>query len=529
MWKWLSQLTQVDPAPRRRRTRISALEQLEPRIVLSANVTVVVRGGSLILAGGDPVNDGDHYGADIFVRQNGPGSFRVQNSNGTVNGADGISDFIGVTRDLRFNFGSGDDSLTIEQTTSVNVAGNVTISGGGGLNSVFSEFHNDDIGAPHVSGSLKIGGFLSILSAGGLSISLSNLNVRRDVSFRNLAKGNDVFTDVWVGASEPARRSQIGGNLVIVNRPGLSGYRDQTVLSSLDVKGSVTIHNQATTAFVDIGSSGKKTTIRGSLQIKNGPGVLYQTNLTSVDVNKDVQVANQGSNAVTNIGSIDGKTSIGGSLRIMNRSRKARNTEAPTADTTIQRTSVGRSLDVAATHVGRQNVLLLSSTISGSTHLQTRQGDNSFVLNDAIFKGKFLLQAGGGVDHITVGTTSTLELTAFVYATRMATRTYTVTVSDPITGEIHMETREEQIPYVVTVPIMRSVNVSAAPVKFNGTARLRLGRGNDTLNLGNDSVVVFQKKAVLNGQHGSNTASVGIGKVVGKFKLKHFLDATGFN
>ena len=531
VWNWISRFIRNDSLHRRRRTRISGLEQLEPRIVLSANATVVLRGGSLIVTGTDPVTDyGSNLGAAIFVRQNGPGSFLVQNGNGTLNGKYDIGEFIGVSRDLRFSFGSGDDSLTFDQTTSITVSGNVTINGGGGCNTVSSEFHNDVLGAPPVPGSLKIGGFLSILSAGGHSVGLSNLNVRRDVSVRNLANGADasgagLLTQVSIGVSEPTRRSQIGGNLLIANGPSLNEYKDQTFLDSVDVRGDVTIRNQAKNATVEMGSSTEKTTIRGSLQITNGPGELYQTNLTSVDVKKDVQIKNQGLITVTNIGAIDGQTSIAGDVRIVNLSGKSNTTEMQVADTTIQRTNVGKNLQVSGTNAGRQTILLLSSTINGATHLQTGKGDDEFFFKDAVFGGDFMLQSGGGNDVVSIGTTSQVSFIAFRPEERTGTRRVPQIEIDPVTGKTHIVYVEVQYTYTVLVPYQIQVPVSAGPVKFNRRTRVRFGPGDDVLNLANDAIATFQKKAVVNGQKGNNTAKVGTGKVVGRASLKHFLDA----
>lgn len=527
MWNWFCHYMQRESTPRRR-NRVLDLEQLEPRVVLTANVTAVVLGGSLIVTGGDPVTDGSNSGAEVFVRQNGPGSFVVQNTNGTLNGTYDIGEFLGVTRDLRFSFGSGDDSLTFDQTNPITVKESVTINSGLGHNQVYSTYDHASPGSPAVPGSLKIGGHFSIMSAGGHFVELSNLNVRGDMNVRSLANGADatgagLLSEVSIGVSEPTRRSQIGGNLLIAN--GRSLNNDQTFLNSLDVKGSVTIRNHARNATVDIGSSTGKSTILGNLQITNGPGELYQTNLTSVDVKRNVQIDNQGSNTTTNIGSVDGQTSIAGDVCIVNLPGKSSTTEMQVADTTVQRTNVGRNLQVSATNVSNQSISLLSSTVAGSTYLHTGKGDDVFFIEDAVFGKYFVLQAGAGADVVSIGTGGEARILVLkvVYETR--DRQIPVTVIDPVTGETHTEYVVQT--YTVAIPVPESVQVTrvAGAARFNGKVRAKLGRGDDVLNLAKDAIVTFKKSATLNGQPDSNTANVGTGKVVGKARLKNFIGA----
>ncbi|MFN9718160.1 MAG: hypothetical protein ACK58L_05660, partial [Planctomycetota bacterium] len=239
-------------------------------------------------------------------------------------------------------------------------------------------------------------------------------------------------------------------------------------------------------------------------------------------------IKNQGLSVITEIGSFDGQTSIGGNLNITNGLGKSSSTETPAADTTIQRTGVGKNLDISTTHVGGQNILLLSSTISGSTNLRSGSGDDSIVLNDAVFKGRTRLEAGGGNDLVSIGKSSTVLLMKFVTEERTRTKTVYDLVTDPITGETHLVHRVVEETYMAIVPVKVAVNLAAGSVKFHRTAQMRLGEGDDTLTLANDTVVSSQTGAVLNGQKGSNTVSVGIGKALGKFRFKHFVAAGGF-
>ncbi|MFN9720176.1 MAG: hypothetical protein ACK58L_15870, partial [Planctomycetota bacterium] len=294
MWNWFRWFIRFGLTTRRRRTAGLRPEQLEHRVVLSANVTAIVRGGSLIVTGDDPVAESDDAGAEVYVRQTAPGMFFVK-CHGTLNGtSDNEVLFSGVTRDLRFSFGSGNDSLTFNQTSTITVSGSIRIDGGGGYNTVSHEFHNDALNAAAAAGSLKVGGSLSILSAGGQFVSLSNLSVRGNVSIRNLTNSAEMFTKVRIDGSERTRLSQIEGDLLIANGPGQNGHGDEIVLDSVAVKGSITIRNQAKNAFVELGSSTATTTVGGNLQIMNGPGELYQTTLKSVEVKKDVHIKNQG-------------------------------------------------------------------------------------------------------------------------------------------------------------------------------------------------------------------------------------------
>ncbi len=309
------------------------LEQLETRVVLSGNVSAFVSSGSLIVIG-------DNEGADIAVSQPRVGEITVTGDGTTVNRSDGPVTFSGVTRDLRAKFGSGDDSLTFDETNPITVFGNLSIDGGQGRNTISTL-----AGSP---GSLTVGRDLDILNQSGDTelITLLNLNVKRNVQIRNTGGDSLVTIDVASNGIDPPGFNSVGGNLQIVNGPG---QYNQTDLSSINVKGDLQVLNQGDTDITAISSSTMPNTIGGNLQIIDVGGQVAQTEIDNTKVYHSLQVAACG----------------------------------PDSSTTL---------------------ILTTTQVGGITSLKSGDADSTVYVGDDTFGGNFQLQTGSGDDSAYIGT-----------------------------------------------------------------------------------------------------------------------------
>ncbi len=309
------------------------LEQLETRTALAGNVTAAVLGGNLVV-------NGDNQGADIAISQPSVGKITLTGDGTSINGSAGPVTFSGVTRDLRINFGKGNDSLTFDETNPITVCGNLSINGGQGSNTISTLS-----GSP---GSLKVGRDLNILNqpGGPEQITLLNLSVKRNAQIRNMGGDSLVTIDVASNGTDLPGFNSIGGNLQIVNGPG---QYNETDLSSINVKGSVQILNQGNDAITNISSPASPNTIGGNLQIIDGAGQLAQTQIDGTKVGRNLQVAASG----------------------------------PDSNTTL---------------------ILTSTQVRNDTGLKGGDGDSTVFVNDDTFGGSFQLQTGNGADTVCIGT-----------------------------------------------------------------------------------------------------------------------------
>jgi len=309
------------------------LEQLETRTALAGNVTAAVLGGNLVVTS-------DNQGADIAISQPRVGKITLTGDGTSINGSAGPVTFSGVTRDLRINFGKGNDSLTFDETNPITVCGNLSINGGQGSNTISTLS-----GSP---GSLTVGRDLNILNqpGGPEQITLLNLSVKRNAQIRNMGGDSLVTIDVASNGTDLPGFNSIGGNLQIVNGPG---QYNETDLSSINVKGSVQILNQGNDAITNISSSASPNTIGGNLQIIDGTGQLAQTEIDGTKVGCNLQVAASG----------------------------------PDSNTTL---------------------ILTSTQVRKDTGLKGGDGDSTVFVNDDTFGGSFQLQTGNGADTAYIGT-----------------------------------------------------------------------------------------------------------------------------
>lgn len=298
-------------------------EQLEVRIALAGNVTAVVALGNLLVIG-------SNQGAAITVSQPLAGKITLSGDGTLINGSSGPVTFSGVTRGLIVTFGSGNDSLTFDETSPITFSGSVIINGGQGSNMIST-----------------------------LESSPGSLN--------------------------------IGGSLTILNLPGLTEFID---LGPVKVTGNVQIQNLGGSAYVSIGAYPEDLTpsptssIGGSLLISNGAGQFNEANLTSILVKGNAKITNLGGLSITSVRS----TTVGGSLQIVSRSSQHAQTEitdtkigqnlaimglgAGEGTTVLEWTSIGGSTTVQG-GVGNDKVYLGDDSFGGSFLLQTGKGSDA--------------------------------------------------------------------------------------------------------------------------------------------------------
>ncbi|HQZ68682.1 MAG TPA: hypothetical protein PLY87_26525 [Planctomycetaceae bacterium] len=481
MWKSLCTFLKRNGSSRRRSGAWTAPEQLECRMLPTGHILAVVRCGNLIV-------HGDNVGADIEVSQIRAGQITLTGHNTTINGSMKPMTFSNVTRDLRINLGSGNDSVAFNESTPIKIRGNLSVQGGHGDNQV-----STISGSP---GSLNVGGQLTIvnLQAGTSLTTLYNINVNGDVKIVNQGGNCMVAIDVNSQGYDLPPQNTIRGNLKIVNGGGDIALVN---LQSLDVRGSVYITNSSGTALVEIGGhdpldSHRHSKIAGGLQIVNGPGLVSQVGIRSIDVRRNVYVRNEGhdmSNAIFEA------SIIGGSVAVTNLSGQRNQTH-------FFETDIGQNLRVKEAGPGNSFFAFQSSNVRGTTHLWQGNGENTVYFANATFGRRFQARTGGGNDMLGLGTTRF----DFGYEQRYGV----VAINDE--GAINIEQRSET----------RAATVAAGSVTFNGRVRINLGSGDDTLELATGAKVTFRKFAKINGRKGQNTANINHANVVNSPKLRHF-------
>ena len=334
-----------------RRPFTPGFEQLECRNVLAGNVLAFVAGGNLIVTG-------DNAGAAITVSQPRAGQITLTGDDTTINGLAGPVTFSKVTKDLRFAFGSGDDSLAFDESSLITVAGNLIVYGGKGSNAVAT---------------LGLGG--------GEPEPVPTVSRNLSAAFTRPGSLN------------------VGGDLTILN---LAGTLQEIKLINLNVKGDVEIRNLSGAAFVSIdadsGGAAKPfvNTIRGDVAIANGWGPYDEVKLFSINVKGDVQVANLAGVTLTQIDSFAGSNEIAGDVRIVDG-------HSEIAQALVSNTKIGKDLKVVETGREQSVVVLSSVKVNGNADVQTGVGADTVFVGGVSFGRAFQLRTGDGVDSVFIG------------------------------------------------------------------------------------------------------------------------------
>jgi hypothetical protein len=256
----------------KRNTRTLTFQSLEPRTMMTGNVTVQVVDGDLKITGDSKDNKVTVVQA-VTQGTVEPGRFFVSGLNGTtINGGSGAY-FTGVTRDVNISLGGGDDRLTVGDNVSNQhffAPRNLNINTGGGLNHV-------DLKKITVTDNTKITGgsdrdFISITGSNfGPTQTTSlhgNLNISAGGGYDMLwidtsAVKRDLTIDMGKGLDKEAidiDTVDVGHNLTMTT----FGGEDTVTIDALSVAHDLTINTGDAGDYVQLENSDIRGTIFGN-------------------------------------------------------------------------------------------------------------------------------------------------------------------------------------------------------------------------------------------------------------------------
>jgi hypothetical protein len=434
---------------------------------MAGNIQAHVAGGNLIVVG-------DDSGATITLSQPRPGQFTLTGDDTTINGSAQPAIFTKVTRDLRFNFGTGDDTLQFDESSPIRVRGNLAINGGKGSNTV-TTLGPGDSGGPSPAAVVGQG----VPSA---STQPGSLSVGGDLTIFNL--------------SGPLSQSGDGRSALTSDAAPI-----QTVqLVNLDVKGNVSIRNLGGAAFVtmsvDPGDAARPApnSIHGDLIIFNGQGEADQNALSSVNVKGDLRIVNQANVALTRINSVGASNVIGGDLRITD-------INDDLGQILLSATNVTRDLLIHEKAASR-GVTSLAASVGRTTRLETGVGADLVFVGESSFGDDFRLRTGQGDDAVSIGGP----------ARTITVKQFRVVQVVDENGHVSKKLAAVQAIFVI----------GGGPVTFRRDVTAFLGEGDDALTLATRARVDFKKDALFDGQEGSNTADVSRSNLSAAPTFAHF-------
>lgn len=295
MWSWFRPRWKCRSMGRTHPWYGPSAEQLEVRIALAGNVTALVSLGNLLVIG-------SNQGAAITVSQPLAGKITLSGDGTLINGSSGPVTFSGVMRGLIVNFGSGNDSLTFDETNPITFSGSVVINGGQGSNMIST--------LESSPGSLNIGGSLTILNLPGLTefIDLVQLSVTGNVQIQNLGGSAYVSIGAYPADLNPSPTSSIGGSLLISNG---AGQFNEVDLTSILVKRNAQITNLSGLSIAGVES----TTVGGSLQIVSRSSQRAQTVIGDTKIGQNLAIMGLGAGDSTTLLeaiAINGSTTVQG-------------------------------------------------------------------------------------------------------------------------------------------------------------------------------------------------------------------------
>ncbi len=240
------------------------VETLEPRLLMSGNVTATVADGDVLVRGGRADNA-------VVVDQDGlaDGQIRLVGVDGTtINGQAEVilDDVVGA---LAFDLRGGDDAVTLDGVT---LPGDLTVLGGRGDNAVV----------------------------------LTDVDIAGDVTVRN-RRGADTF--------ELTGASRIGDDLTIDNRSGgatttitgVSDDGDPPAITPVEIGGDVSLRNRrgATTTTLE------HVTVGGEVGVRNARGVDVLELLGQTRIGGDLTIDHGPGDSTTRLEGLDALTRVG--------------------------------------------------------------------------------------------------------------------------------------------------------------------------------------------------------------------------
>ncbi len=399
------------PSPTARRNRFAQpprMEALEPRLLLSGNVEVELKGGALCVTGDDQAND-------IVIEEVVPGGGRFRVSSGadptTINGGAGPVELEPVTGGVKAKFGGGDDDVQINAATvpgdlkfkasaglslgldAVQVEGKVDVKSGEGP-ARFEAVNGSGV-TGDVSLKRKDGGTVTTIDD---SMVFGSIKVKNGAGADALALRNgggaigDVKVDNGAGSGAP------GSHLTWLDGAGVDGR--------LDVKGadgdSHVIVENASLVTADLRHQAKRDVVEtrfdgavatsdvliksaGDTQasVVDGGQVVGELSVKAKAGETDVDVT-----GASYVGGIDLKT-------------KGTRTELLVSESTV-------GGDIAAKIKTPVTEATLWDAAAGSVDLRTGDGDDLIRLFALVTADEVSVDTGGGHDDIRVDDTDVL-------------------------------------------------------------------------------------------------------------------------
>jgi hypothetical protein len=271
-WQNLFTSGKASPAigrrPGRRTYRVRPhLEHLEDRVTPSGvNVTVAVKGTTLLVTEKSPVGISSGSGIDITESGTVPGVFIVQLPAGdTINGQASQAIFSTPTKNLgngrtvanpgitavNVTLGSGADTVTFGGT--LDLPGSITLIGTGGNKTI-------------TAGSGEVGGLsISLTGSGTETSTFTSLNVEGAATISHTGSG-----DTTLSISDGTNAANQWGSLTITNGSGF----DNIAVGDTNFLGNVTVNNGAGGSLTNVSATNDQnlTNIGGSLTITTTNG-----------------------------------------------------------------------------------------------------------------------------------------------------------------------------------------------------------------------------------------------------------------
>jgi hypothetical protein len=372
------------PARPSRRFR-PALESMDDRLVPS-NVTTSLVNGNLSLT--------DDGSVSFSISQSLPGRITITPDAGTtVNGQAGPVTIQGVTGNLAYNMGAGNDSVTFDLSARpILITGDLSITGSSGSKTVLT----DTEGSQNF---LNVGGNFSEVYGNSTGVELTRLNqfrVAGNMTIDHANGGSLVFLRV-----DPANLGQlfnnVGGNLVVDNvtatGAAASGF-DVNALEETNVGGFVRANmgfadqtggaNNGIAGWTSFGSLSDQTVnVGGSVTMTDRSGFLSFGDFANDGL--EVQNARVTGDVTMNLGSGVGNTALfgggdtpnGTSARSLNITGRGAHDGA-----TLANGSVVGNVAVSLLGNGANSITVDQFSVAGNTSLATAGGNSSIAIDD---------------------------------------------------------------------------------------------------------------------------------------------------
>ena len=366
-------------------------EFLESRLTPAGNVTAVFSDGSLLVTG-------DRFDNAIRITEPSPDAFTIASEDGstTINGQTGPVTVARVTKDVIVRLGRGDDTLQLgsEGGRRITVERDLRVDGGSGDNtlrvvsslSVDRHFHTrfgDGRDEMEVSAPLRVGRDFRLSTGDGGS----RVVVRRD-SGQNTIGGDFSIRSAFGPDYNDIRDTNVRGDVLFDVGEALEFDESFSLFSSVNSGAQVTVGGDVTfLAQSESSNDLLDTNVNGDVSADLS-SLLSRFSLLSVGSSRidsrpyirgDVDVTIAGGAASVSLADLGFGTN--GGLLILG------DLEIETGD-------------------GNDGISFGNLEVRGDTEIETGIRDDFVFINDSLFRSDFSLSTGRGVDQLLIETAS---------------------------------------------------------------------------------------------------------------------------